>query len=258
MIPKIFHQIWIGNEIPEARKKLMLHNAKILLEKGWSIMFWGNDTLTKENFPITYEYIQKSNAVGKKLSLSKWAQKADLMRYEIMYNYGGVYMDSAFQLIGDKLDLLIKKANKSNKKIIVAPEDDCGSKYGCKYNGEDYVANGFFAIVPKSPIMKKALDKSRLNKINFTSKAVQRETGPYYFRQSFSVNKNVMGLSRKDVYPVHWSAPLKNTCLSNNIPKNTNFAKIKSKNGKVKYISIPCKTYKSMAIDHFILGGTWL
>ena len=91
-IPKIIHQIWIGGKIPPLQG---LYSNTWKDMKDWKYKMWGNKDLTEKNFPITWKYIQKSLDAGRnKLGnvKKKYAQVGDLMRLEILYKYGGVYL----------------------------------------------------------------------------------------------------------------------------------------------------------------------
>ena len=118
MIPLVFHQIWVGKDVPPIKKKWLDKNRKKLEKEGWTVHLWNNDMLTEENFPKTWKYIQKAKRLKK-----PFAMITDLMRYEIVYNHGGVYMDVNLELQKKRLKEMIQRAQKQNKDLIVAHED---------------------------------------------------------------------------------------------------------------------------------------
>lgn len=81
-IPKIFHQIWLNGEMPEEYKKL----TKILLSlhPDWEYKLWNSDNRPKLFNEDLYN------------QMKYWKFKADLIRYEILHQYGGVYLDVDF------------------------------------------------------------------------------------------------------------------------------------------------------------------
>lgn len=87
-IPLKIHQIWIGpNPLPE-RYRWMMETWRTM-HPAWEYKLWTNDDL--ENFPfINREAFD---------SASNWGMKADIWRYEILYYYGGVYVDLDFESI---------------------------------------------------------------------------------------------------------------------------------------------------------------
>tara|TARA_B100001996_G_C18650777_1_gene589320 strand:+ start:416 stop:1222 length:807 start_codon:yes stop_codon:yes gene_type:complete len=267
MIPKIFHQIWLGDNIPDIKAKWLTNNAeKLIKEGGWTIKFWGNDSLTKENFPIMWPYIQKAIKLKK-----PFAMVTDLARYEIVYRYGGVYMDVNLELQGRPLENMIKVANKKNKTLIIAHENKFVHALKASINtnkGErKYTSNGFFAATKKNPVLKNALKTSRLDKIDWENEAINEETGPFYWRESMtpSLLNKIHVLKTEYIYPMSLYETFNhgnggesdNKCISKK--KTADSIKVKlGKHKKVRYLEIPCKKYKnSYSVDHFNFGGTW-
>ena len=93
---------------------------------GYEQRLWGDDDITK-NFPITYNTIKKvRDYQGEKVkeytnqktmlkttlepyTYSKYAQVADLMRYEIVNTHGGYYFDANMFLLKDISKLFNRK-----------------------------------------------------------------------------------------------------------------------------------------------------
>lgn len=78
MIPKVIHLIWIGpNPCP--------YNGNIktyeLNNPGWTVKVWGNNDIMLRNQRIFD-------------MMNSWPAKADVMRLEILYRHGGVYVDA--------------------------------------------------------------------------------------------------------------------------------------------------------------------
>jgi mannosyltransferase OCH1-like enzyme len=55
-IPKIIHQIWIGDNMPPVIK---LYTSTFKNISGYKYILWGNEHLKKENFLLTWKYISK-------------------------------------------------------------------------------------------------------------------------------------------------------------------------------------------------------
>jgi len=82
IIPKVIHQIWPGNDpIPK--------NYQYFLETWrkhhphWQIKIWKEYDLIKENFQTMDLYWRARG----------YAERADIMRYEVLRRYGGLYID---------------------------------------------------------------------------------------------------------------------------------------------------------------------
>ena len=86
MIPKVFHRIWVGKPMPEHYKKY--EDDWLRLNPGWAVRTWGDDDLrwlqNQQLFDDASKYA-KPDAIGQ--------FKSDVARYEILYRFGGVYVD---------------------------------------------------------------------------------------------------------------------------------------------------------------------
>ncbi|MGE0009494.1 MAG: glycosyltransferase family 32 protein [Candidatus Babeliales bacterium] len=86
-IPKVIHQIWLGSRPPEELKKLQ--KTWIDLHPDWDFKVWTEadleafDLINKESF---------KNAVN-------YGEKANIWRYEILYRFGGLYVDVDFECL---------------------------------------------------------------------------------------------------------------------------------------------------------------
>ena len=275
MIPKKLHQIWIGNAIPEAQKALCLSNSR-KIGKNWEYKLWGNEDLTEENFPHTWKYIQKSFNEGKKRGKIWYAQISDLMRYEILYHHGGLYMDAGIQ-VTKSFDSIINSANKNNQKLIVCNQDKDCDPLNCGYAHEikgkniyrKYISNSFIGSAQKSIYMKRAVSKEKLNNIDFTDSQVDFQTGPSYLRSVFKKSKTVLVLPTHYIYPFNWyeaagansSLNIKKSadkCLSLTKPNHKHLIGMNQLKQKI-HLSFPCNKYpRSYAIKHWDLGGSWV
>lgn len=261
-IPKLVHQIWFGaSEIPMLQKILFEKN-KVTLEKiGIDYKLWTAKDMIFENLPITWKAIQKSLEAGKKNNQSRWAQVADLARYEIVYRHGGIYLDSLFE-VSTKLRYFIAKLNeKSGFTFIGANEDQCGLE--CTgVRGMKYLSNGFFAAKPRHIVLSRILDTIEKGKINYNSKFVNRTTGPYLLRTGIHdpIKDKVVLIDTEKIYPfmVNDSKYRKaepNLCIVSK-PDGNNTIKI----DKSTYLLNNCleKKYKgSIAVYNSGYGGSW-
>ena len=177
------------------------------------------------------------------------------MRLEIVYNYGGYYFDTTFEILKPLYNLL----NIKNKTFV-----------GCnelpRFKDHDKLSNSFFGATKNNIILKRMLKKSVLDKINFYEQQVDLETGPGFLRQHIynSDFKNVHifpstyfypfiePLSPKQKHPPYRKSG-KNKCHSEKPKKG--YTKLDGDKG---YIKFPCNTYTdSYALKHWQLGKCW-
>lgn len=127
MIPKIIHQIWIGDQTKRPTKCM--------------------DTIKRDNPDCEYklwtEKELKTLKISKKLELKircmeEICGKCDIYRYLILQQYGGVYID-ADTISVEPLDEFFFKTP--------------GIAFENEYSRQDLLALGFLAFPPKFPLM---------------------------------------------------------------------------------------------------------
>lgn len=138
-IPKIIHQIWIGTRPPP----LIWINTWIKFCKKfkWQHMLWDNNAVAKIKLINKKEF---DNATS-------FQQKSDILRYEIMYKYGGIYLDADMVWLGKNISLYLP-LDSSN---FIGVQEPLSSFYSIL--GEPFLANGFFCCTKKHIIMKKCI-----------------------------------------------------------------------------------------------------
>lgn len=88
MIPKVIHYCWFGrNEKPQVALECISTWRKYFL--GWKIIEWNED-----NYDMSgVQYIEDA------YKLKKWAFVSDLVRLDVLYKYGGIYLDIDVEFI---------------------------------------------------------------------------------------------------------------------------------------------------------------
>jgi hypothetical protein len=130
-IPRIFHQIWVGPDpFPDAYARYQ--RTWLEHHPGWELRFW-----TEENLPGD---LRRPEAAER---LRAPAERANILRLELLWREGGVYTDTDFEclrsiepLIGDA-ELFISLAKPGR------------------------VNNAVMGSVPRHPALDEALDRIR-------------------------------------------------------------------------------------------------
>jgi hypothetical protein len=131
LIPRVFHQIWVGpdpypEECARYRRTWLDHHP------GWQLRFW-----TEENLP---EGLRRPEAAER---LRVPAERANILRLELLWRHGGVYIDTDFECLRP-IDPLIEHA-----RFFIGL-----SKPGRR-------ANGLMGAVAGHPLLDEALDRLR-------------------------------------------------------------------------------------------------
>ena len=241
-IQKIIHQIWFGK--PLDKKTLIFNLMKkvktLAVKNGYEYKCWTDKDLNYENFPLTWEFIHLAIEKGEELEQSRFAQVSDLARLELLHRFGGIYMDSLFEISKQFLNFITKN---NKRELIVANEDPC--ELDCKgNNNKKYLSNGFFAARPGTQILKRLLNYDILEKIDWDNIRINQTTGPYFFRSAIKLKDDVLIIPTEKIYPFmvndsdyRKAKPNKcsdnmNNCIKENYPR-------------------------SLAVYHSGFGGSW-
>lgn len=92
----IIHQVWFS-KTPPSPIRMRLHQTLIDSNPGFQVRLWKLEDISKEQVPITYRLITNVMESTKYASINMAAMAVDLFRYEILYNYGGIYIDFKFE-----------------------------------------------------------------------------------------------------------------------------------------------------------------
>jgi mannosyltransferase OCH1-like enzyme len=183
-IPRIIHQIWVGqNPLPKKSKEFIKKIKE--LHPTFEYRLWGNTDITPHNF-VNIDYINKTDS---------YAQKADIMRYEILYNYGGIYLDIDMEVLKNLEPLLTHN-------LVVCNEDN---------NTDKYMSNGFIASSKYNYNIKKAVDN--IKNIDF-SLPINEASGPYYLRKNIVLDSNTRLLPTIYIYPIPYGRKINKEYLN--------------------------------------------
>ncbi len=156
-IPKKIHQIWLGGELPTYYNVLIESIKKN--NPDWEYKLW------------TDKDIELLNLKNKNLfnTITNNGLKADLLRYEILYNEGGVYLDVDFYCIKPFGDLFLGLDFFTSCGHVIEPE----------------VFNGLFGCTKKHPLMEKIIDGLINIEVNNDAGSLYHEIGSKYFSRNF-------------------------------------------------------------------------
>ena len=166
MIPKIIHQTWKTNKLPDDIKKW--HYKVKDLHPGWEVRLWTDEdnlTLVKEDFPHLLDIYQ---------TLEYNIMRVDIIRYMYMTKYGGYYLDLDYELFipfdmeTSQPDLMLPVSALENDEIIIG--------------------NSIFGSIPRHPFWKDILENFQNfpPTKKFTNKFdVLTLTGPFFISKIY-------------------------------------------------------------------------
>ena len=170
MIPRIIHQIWLDNPLPDYLVPYMLSWRK--LHPDWTHLLWTNvpQFLPEEVRP----FCEPPNLRNESLfsDATRWAPgsegqfRSDILRYELLYVMGGVYVDCDFECL-KPIDSLISP----NLELFAAWETD--------YR---WIGNAILGAVPNNPTINRTIKNLPKNVQRFAGPGVRPNvlTGPQF------------------------------------------------------------------------------
>lgn len=259
-IPKIIHQIWIG---PNAPPTNMMKTWKDK-HPEFEYILWNEEELKKRNMEFKCQ---------KRIDeMEEWCGKADIMRIEILYKYGGIYID-ADSICIEPIDNLLNKY-----KAFATYENELTRK--------GLVANGNMGFLKEHNLCKDMINHIYNNKVSHkdTKKRAWINTGPllltnflnknnyddftilpsYYFLPIHPSGPKYFGHGKVYAYQ-EWGSTKMNYNIMNNISLPNEFKEpnysisvlISSFNTKHKYI-IECLESILNQNGHFKIEIVWI
>jgi inositol phosphorylceramide mannosyltransferase catalytic subunit len=189
-IPKIIHQIWLGGEVPVKYKKYM--DSWRYYHPDWDYKLW-TDKDVNDIFITKRSIFEACKNQG---------MRSDILRYEILRQYGGLYTDTDFECLKPFDDLMYLKFFT-----------------GIAYGDVFVLYVGLIACVPNHPIINACVNNLDTPYRGHGGNEVMAATGPYYMTRCFNetVDYDSSGVV---VFPVEFFYPMPNTMRGRCNPKH--------------------------------------
>ena len=177
-IPKIVHQIWLGGNMPDSERK-MVKQVKENLGKDWEYILWTEENISNlKNFKNIEMFNQTPN----------FGQKSDILRYNILSEIGGVYLDTDFIILKQFDELL-----------------DLDFFCGVSYDDNPTLCNGLIGCSPNNNLINSLLEFDKPLVHNDIMKIID-STGPYFVTRKvfkhITEDKNICILPTSFFYPL--------------------------------------------------------
>ena len=172
-IPRMFHRIWIGNR-PLPTDFEGFGQTWLQHHPGWTLHTWTDEHLHRA---------LNRNAIERSVATSG---KANIMRYEILLNCGGIYIDTDFECFHNIEPLLqgvqcfvgLQSANLANNAIIGA--------------------------VPNHPFVQDLVYGLETRMAQFSRDKSITQSGPYYLSDVLALHSDVTVFPPEVFYPYQW------------------------------------------------------
>ncbi|NME19166.1 glycosyltransferase family 32 protein [Megasphaera elsdenii] len=207
MIPKIIHYCWFGgNSLPLNYQSYMESWKKNLPD--YEIKCWNED-----NFDVTQNLYCKEAYEHK-----KWAFVSDYARLKVIYDYGGIYLDTDVEVVKDLITLItngvgyigFQNSEEVNTGLgfAAAPHNLCIKSMLDIYSQRKFILdNGEYNLIPCPAANTVGLMKCGLKTGQKTSRTIQHLDGldvyPEEYFNPLNADTKKLTISNK-TYTIHW------------------------------------------------------
>ena len=185
-IPKIIHQLWIG---PKPAPTKFMNTWKEKHEKlGFEYIFWNEEELKKRGMTLTLK--------DKIDSMEEINGKADIIRWEILEKYGGVFVD-ADSICIEPIDHTLMRSN-------------CFAGYEQERIRKGLIATGTMGFPPHHLIVKRCIKWVQENPVSheLTQKRAWYNVGPGLLTRivnDYNMHENICVFPSYYFLPRHYS-----------------------------------------------------
>lgn len=188
MIPNIIHRTWLG---PRKRPELFdeFWQEWERLHPNYEFHTWTEENLFPLQNQDIYDRLGTEWGLAKSCGHSMAAeraiavQRADMLAYEILYKYGGVYINCDMYPLKTLNDLMLHPA-------FAGMEDD------------NFLCNAIMGSTMNNPLFKDLLDSLPKHFEQWAWLGMEKATGPQFFTE-IAARHPIVKLPRTDFYPVY-------------------------------------------------------
>jgi inositol phosphorylceramide mannosyltransferase catalytic subunit len=182
-VPKKIHMIWLGSPVPAI--VLQMFESWKRFHPGWEVKLWTDADVARVHLKNRQAFDAAKN----------WGEKSDILRYEILHNDGGIYVDSDFECI------------KPFDDICKVADFFAGVAYSC---GAPHVLNGLIGSRPGHPIMQRCIDAMQVGTGDHDFQRILQATGPHYFSRCLNEAICAQSCGIVSLFPVTYFYPFPN------------------------------------------------
>lgn len=156
-IPKFIHLIWLGSPLPERCKAIVSSWEKY--HPDWTVKVWTDADAASFRLTNQIAFDRAQN----------YGEKSDILRYEILYRIGGLYVDTDFECLQSFDDL----------------HKSCEFYTGIGQSINPQLWIGLIGSRPGHPILKATIDNLRMGPGDQDFERIMNDTGAYLFTRMF-------------------------------------------------------------------------
>lgn len=181
-LPTVLHQIWLGGNLPFTFQRFAEtwkeHHPK------WNYILWTSADLPELR---NYELIRNAASYVPEANIPQFL--ADVLRYEILAEFGGVYVDTDMEC-RKPLDGLI-----------------AGAVCFAAWEVQDrFVGNAILGAVPHHPFIERLVEQLPASVEKHKGQVPARSSGPHFVTEQYRTDpRGVTVFDQRLMYPAAWN-----------------------------------------------------
>ena len=185
-IPRIVHQIWLGSAVPPKYYDWM---RTWMAWHGWDYKLWTDDDVKQLTLYNQELYDQAIN----------YGEKSDILRLELLLQYGGIYADIDFECIRPEIfDELHRYFD-----FYIGFEPLSHGTIGGVYK----ICNALIGSAPSHPLVKQMILHLKESRIAHSHQTAVEQTGPDFF------SRTILAYEREQLQKKHREYRFRNMYL---------------------------------------------
>lgn len=185
-VPKIIHYIWIGGDTyMNDTFKMCIDSWHKVLPSDYEIKFWNEKTFDISKFPpIVKQWYDNK----------QYSFVSDFIRFTVLYEYGGIYLDADIQLLKE------------------FPEEMLSHDMFLAVETPGFIGLGVVGVAyPHHPVIKRWLDRyysDEMKEYKNSNQTISKDMRARGFTRVMSRPKEVDGVMiypREVFYPLHYN-----------------------------------------------------
>lgn len=177
LIPKIIHYVWVGGEKPESVKKNVSHWKELCPD--YEFIEWN-----EKNYDI-----KKNKYMYQAYKLKKYGFFSDFLRLDVLYEMGGIYLDTDIEMIKRPDELVYQKC------------------FGCVDTTLTLNTGSGFGCVPGMDIIREFRDY--YNDVNFVNEdgSINMDSCNTHqlrvlYREGYNIDDTLQNIQGMNIYPM--------------------------------------------------------
>lgn len=180
-IPRVIHWIWVGGPVPS--QFAAYRNTWANHHPGWKVRVWTDDNLPPMRNQALYDRAAEyapPPAIGQ--------FRADVLRYELLWRHGGIYVDADFECLRP-----------------VAPLLDGVDCFAAWESEGRRIANGLMGSTPRHPFIDRLIHGLTAHANEHKGSRPAISTGPAYLTTTHRAHRGLTVFPSRLFYPYLWN-----------------------------------------------------